>query len=375
MYKIEFYRHNISQEDKQAVLSVLDSLFLTTGDVVAEFEKKFAKYLESKFAVGVMSCTHALELSLRYLNIGPTDEVITTPMSFVATANAIEYVGAKPVFVDVEQKTGNIDANLIENAITKNTKAILPVHLYGQMCDMRKIREIADKYDLKIIEDCAHCIEGMRDGARPGQFGDIACFSFYTTKNLTCGEGGAVVCNNEKIYNWMLQARLHGLTKDAIDRYEKKYEHYDMNFLGMKCNMSNIQASMMIHQLDNLELYLEMREAISKQYEKYFCKEIKLQVSKIVSNSKHARHLYTILVDPKKRDEYLHKLQDAGIGVAVNYKPIHLMKYYREKYGYKKNDFSKAEKIGKSTISLPLYPKLKKDQVEFIVDVVKKIIR
>jgi len=372
MSKIEFYRHNLSLEDKQEVLKVLDSLFLTTGDVVAEFEKEFAAYLGSRFAVGVMSCTHALELALRYFGIGSGDEVITTPMSFIATANSIESVGATPVFVDVEETTGNINAELIEKAITKKTKAIIPVHLYGQMCDMHKICKIADRYNLKIIEDCAHCIEGERDGIRPGQLGDIACFSFYATKNLTSGEGGAITCNDEEVYNWMLQARQHGISKSAIDRYSKKYEHYDMDFLGIKCNMSNIQAAMMIHQLDRLADYLKKKVEIVQIYNENFCGNKKIKTVSNLPNTKHAWHLYTILVDPDRRDEYLHKLQDCGIGVAVNYRPIHLMKYYREKYDYKNGDYPIAEKIGNSTITIPLYSKLSDQEVLFLINVINK---
>ena len=243
--KVEFYKHNISVEDKEEVLRVLNSFFLTTGDWTKRFENKFARYVGSNYALGLTSCTNALELALRCYGFGTGDEVITTPMSFIATANAVEYVGAKPVFVDVEETTGNIDASRIESAITKHTKAILPVHLYGQLCDMRAIRLVADRYKLKIIEDAAHCIEGIRDGVRVSELGDIACYSFYATKNITSGEGGAVTTNDATVYNWLFQGRQHGLNKQAADRYTKRYEHYDMAFLGLKCNMSNIWQSLL----------------------------------------------------------------------------------------------------------------------------------
>jgi len=368
MNKIEFYKHNLSDLDKQEVLKVLDSVFLTTGSLVGEFEQKFVAYMGSKFAVGVMSCTHALELALRYYGIGEGDEVITTPMSFVATANVVEMVGAKPVFVDVEAETGNLNAELVEQFVTSKTKAIIPVHLYGQMCDMVKLRAIADKYGLKIIEDCAHCIEAMRENIRPGWLGDIACFSFYATKNLTCGEGGAITCNDENIYSWMLQARSHGINKNAMDRYTKKYEHYDMNFLGYKCNMTNISAAMMIHQIEKLENFWKRRDEIANAYSAFFVNNPNVKILKTVSNSKNAWHLYTILVSKESRDIFLEKLQENGIGVAVNYRPIHLMRYYRDKYRYKEGDFKNAENIGFSTVSLPLYPKLKNEEVEYICD-------
>jgi len=188
--KIEFYKHVINGEDIRRVNKVLRSLFLTTGEAVANFEGRMQEYLGIKNVVGVTSCTAALHLSLLAWGIGEGDEVITTPMSFCATSNVIIHAGAKPVFVDVEEKTGNINSELIEPGITKKTKAIIPVHLYGQMCDMRKIRQIADRYGLAVIEDAAHCIEGIRDGIRVGQCGDAACFSFYATKNITSGEGG-----------------------------------------------------------------------------------------------------------------------------------------------------------------------------------------
>lgn len=371
--KIEFYRHNLAKEDKDEVIKVLNSLFLTTGDCVAEFEKKLAKYVGSKYAVGLTSCTNALELAVKYFGIGHEDEVITTPMSFIATANAIEYAGAKPVFVDVESNTGNIDASLIEQAITKKTKAIIVVHLYGQMCDMKRIRKIADKYKLKVIEDAAHCLEGERDGIKVGQLGDIACYSFYATKNLTSGEGGAISCNDKKIYEWMLRARQHGMSKNAATRYSKKYEHYDMEFLGNKCNMSNIQAALMVKQLDRIEGYLDMREKLARKYDKGFLKNKNIKTPAVISGGKHARHLYTIWVDRDKRDEYMHLLQDAGIGVAVNFRPIHLMKYYREKYGYKKGSFPISEKIGDSTITLPFYIKLSDKEVKYVIDTVNTI--
>src|SRR3989339_1738791 len=371
--KVEFCLHNINPEDIKNAEKALKSIFITTGKWVEEFENNLAHYVGAKYGLGLMSCTHGLELALRAYNIGQGDEVITTAMSFIATANAAEYVGAKPVFVDIEEDTGNIDANQIEKTITKKTKAIIAVHLYGQMCDMKKIKKIADKYKLKVIEDAAHCLEGERDGIKVGQLGDIACYSFYATKNLTSGEGGAISCNDKKIYEWMLRARQHGMSKNAATRYSKKYEHYDMEFLGHKCNMSNIQAALMVKQLDRIEGYLNMREKLARKYDKGFLKNKNIKTSAVISGGKHARHLYTIWVDRDKRDEYMHLLQDAGIGVAVNFRPIHLMKYYREKYGYKKGSFPISEKIGDSTITLPFYIKLSDKEVKYVIDTVNTI--
>lgn len=368
--KVDFYRHNLNAQDKRECLSVLNSLFLTTGVQVAEFEKKFADYIKSPYVVGVNSCTDGLFIALTGLGIKPGDEVITTPLSFIATANVIEYCGATPVFVDVEPATGNIDVHTIEKRITKKTKAILPVHLYGQMCDMKQMRKIADKYKLKIVEDCAHCIEGIRDGIRPGQLADMAVFSFYATKNITSGEGGAISTHNATYYEWLKKARLHGMSKNAADRYSKKYEHYDMEFLGFKSNMTNIQASLLLHQIDRIESSLKKKELISQIYNNSLSKNKRICLPVVLPSSKHARHIYTIWVDPAKRDSIMHALQELGIGVAVNFRPIHLMSYYKKKYKYKAGDFPIAENISASTITIPLYPRLTKREVKYVLEAI-----
>jgi dTDP-4-amino-4,6-dideoxygalactose transaminase len=257
--KIEFFKHNLEKIDITSCQKVLNSIFLTSGEVTKQFEDKLRKLVGSKYAVGVTSCTDALFLSLKYFGIKKGDEVITSPLSFVSTANVIEHCGAKPVFVDVELDTGNIDANLLEKHINKNTKAIIPVHLYGQMCDMSKIRKIAKKHKISVVEDSAHCLEGSRNGFKPGMLSDMACFSFYTTKTLTCGEGGAIACNNKDIYEWLIRARLHGINKSAADRYTKLYQHYDMEFLGYKCNLTNISSSLLINQIERVIKYKRQR--------------------------------------------------------------------------------------------------------------------
>lgn len=370
--KIEFYKHNISQKDIDNVVQVLNSLFLTTGKVVEEFERKFAQYLGCKYIVGVTSCTVALHLSLLAYGIGQGDEVITTPMTFMATANSILHAGATPVFVDVEPKTGNIDADLIESAFTPKTKAIIPVHLYGQMCDMRKIRRIADKHHLVVIEDASHAIEATRDNIIVGELGDTACFSFYPTKSITSGEGGAIATNNKKVAEQLIKLRLHGMGKGAYKRYSKRFEHIDMELLGWKYNMDNIQASLLLDQLEHIEAFRERREDICRMYEVAFEKVEGITCLKIVEGSNSARLMFTILVSPEKRDDILHRLQDRGIGVAVNYTPVHLLTYYRKVFGYKRGDFPVAEKIGDSTISLPVYYLLTYKEVQYVIEVVKE---
>ena len=371
--KVEFFKHNITTEDIDRVSRVLRSIFLTTGKTVAEFERRFAVYLDAADVVGVTSCTAALHLSLLALGIKPGDEVITTPMSFCATANAVLHAGGTPVFVDVEEETGNVNADLIEAAITKKTKAILPVHLYGQMCDMVKIKKIADKYKLFVIEDAAHAIEASRDGLRPGALSDAACFSFYATKNITSGEGGAIVAGRKRA-EILKMLRLHGIDKSAIDRYTGRYKHWDMPLLGWKYNMDNIHAALLLGQIKRIDKLWKRRDEIWRRYEGAFTGIKGLRLLKTVERSRHARHLFTVLVEPEKRDSILHKLQEKGIGVAVNYRPIHLLKYYRVTFNYREGDFPVAEDIGESTISLPLYPALKEKAVSYVIKSFKSLL-
>lgn len=369
--KIEFYRHNIEETDIQRAVEVLHSIFLTTGTVTAEFESKFARYTGLREAIGVNSCTAALHLSLLALGIGKGDEVITTPMTFIATATAILHTGAKPVFVDVEKGTGLIDVNNIEKVITSRTKAIMPVHLYGTMVDMITIRKIADKYNLKIIEDCAHCIEGERDGIRPGQLSDTACYSFYATKNLTCGEGGAIATNNEELAANLRILRTHGMSKDASSRYTGKYQHWDMTLLGWKYNLSDIQAALLVEQIDRLDKYWQRRHEICEIYNERLEDIPEVKIPDV--RGKSARHMYTIWVCQDERDNILHKIQDKGIGVAVNYRAIHTLTYFRERFKFKPEDFPVANLIGQRTISLPLYPNLTNQEAEYVADTIREI--
>lgn len=374
--KIEFYKHNLSEKDIALSNNVLRSLFLTTGPMVKNFEKKFAGYLGIKEAVGLTSCTGAIHLALLRHNIGFGDEVITTPMTFVATATAIIQSGAKPVFVDICPKSGLILPEAVEKAINKKTTAILPVHLYGRMVDMRGFNKLAKKYNITLIEDAAHCISGMRDGVRPGQLSNAACFSFYTTKSMTSGEGGALVCKSSKDADWYRSARHHGITKNASERYVKKYRHWDMKFMGWKYNMDDIKAALLVNQIDRLKLYCNKREYLEAYYRKLLSSIDGLDFIEAPREGEISdHHLFTVLA-PKKisRDEVIHRMQTYGIGCAVNYRAIHNLAYFRKTFGFRPEDFPVANEIGNRTISLPLYSELSEKNVEKICDTLKKVI-
>ncbi len=374
--KIEFFKHNICEKDIAFASQVMESIFITTGPKVAEFEKRFSEYLGIPEAVGLTSCTGALHLALLRHGVGAGDEVITTPMTFVATATAILQAGATPIFVDVCPKTGMILPETVRTAIAGKTKAILPVHLYGRMADMRGFSKIAKEHNLILIEDAAHCIEGIRDGARPGTHSHAACFSFYATKSMTCGEGGALICRSSEDAAWYRSARHHGITKNASYRYTKKYEHWDMEGMGWKYNMDDIQAALLIHQIERLNEYREKRQNLETLYRELLMDIDDLQFMEFPQEGEvSGHHLFTVLLPRKvQRDEVLRKMGENGIGCAVNYRAIHTLKYFREIFGYKPEDFPIANEMGNRTMSLPLYPKLSEKDVRIVCRTLKEVI-
>ncbi len=373
--KIEYCRHNIGEEELRRVERVFRSLFLTTGDEVAEFEKNLASYLDIPAAVAVTSCTAAMQLALLAAGVGPGDEVITTPATFIGTTNSIVMTGATPVFADVDRSTGNIDPAGVEAAVTPRTRAILPVHLYGQMCDMTAIPEIARRRGLAVVEDAAHSLESEWNGKKPGHWADFACFSFYATKNITSGEGGAISTRDAAKAELLKRLRLHGFNKSAVERYSNHFERYDVAVLGWKYNMDNIHAAILIEQLKKVEGFLARRGEIYRRYAEAFGGIDGIELHSQRSEARHAYHLFTILVDAARRDAILNELQDRGIGVSVNFYPVHLMTYYRERFGYRPGMFPVAEDIGSRTISLPLYPKLTEKDIEYVVKTVIDVVR
>jgi dTDP-4-amino-4,6-dideoxygalactose transaminase len=366
--KVEFYRHGVQRQDIENVQKVLGSVFLTTGPVCREFERRFAEYVGIENVLAVSSCTGALHLAMLAMDIGPGDEVITTPMTFIASATCILQAGAQPVFVDVEPDSGLLDPELVSAAVSARTKAVLPVHLYGTMVDMRALRAQADRHGLRVIEDCAHCIEGRRDGVRPGQLGDAACYSFYATKNLTCGEGGAICSSDRELIDRARILSLHGMSKDAAARYHAAYRHWDMLDAGWKYNLDDIRAALLVDQIARLDGALERREQIASMYDRAFEDMREVDVPRAPGTS--ARHLYTIWVPPEIRDDMLEALQKRGVGIAVNYRAIHELTYFRQTLRHAPEDFPNASRIGRRTITLPLYPQLRDDEVAYVIDAV-----
>ncbi len=373
--KIEFFKHDIRDEDIELANKVLRSVFLTTGPMVETFEKKFADYLGINEVVGLTSCTGALHLALIRNNIGPGDEVITTPMTFVATATSIIESGATPVFVDVCPKSGLLLLEAVEKAITEKTKAIMPVHLYGRMVDMRAFHKLAQKHNLALIEDAAHAIESERDGVRPGELSNAACFSFYATKSMTCGEGGAIACNSSEDAAWYRSARHHGISKNASYRYTKGYQHWDMEMMGWKYNMDDVQASLLINQIDRLENNMKRRRDLELIYRRKLSGISGLEfVESPGVDETSGHHLFTVLLPEKiNRDEVLTKLQSEGVGCAVNYRAVHTLTYFKDICNYLPQDFPVANKIGERTITLPLYHRLEESDIEIICECINRI--
>jgi UDP-4-amino-4-deoxy-L-arabinose-oxoglutarate aminotransferase len=368
---VDFYRHALGDEEKDAVRGVLDSLFLTTGQKVYAFEKAFEEYLGVPAVVCTAHATASLHIAMLAAGIGPGDEVVTTPMTFLSSANAVLYAGGTPVFADVDPLTANVDPDAVEAAITPRTKAIVAVDLYGLLADMKALRAIADRYSLLLVEDAAHCVEGRRDGTGPGQLADFACFSFYATKNLTCGEGGAISARDASKKNLLRQLGSHGMSRNAADRYAGKYQHWDMERLGYKYNLSDVAASLLLPQLPKLAARLARREEICRRYEDAFRDSPGISFPVVPEGATSARHLFTIWVEPADRDAILAGIQSRGVGVAVNYRAVHLTSYYADRFGFTRGMFPNAERIGDSTITIPLWPAMTDAQVDEVIAAVK----
>jgi dTDP-4-amino-4,6-dideoxygalactose transaminase len=372
--RVDFYRHNLGDEEKARVLAALDGAILTTGQAVAEAENALAEYLRVDCVVCLDSGTAALHLALIAQGIGPGDQVIVPAMTFVATANAVLMAGAEPVFADVDPKTGCVTVDTMAARVTERTRAVIPVHLYGLLCDMESISAWAREHNLIVIEDSAHCLEARRGNVRPASHSHCACFSFYATKNITCGEGGALATNDPELAERVRRLSLHGLTTSAYERYGKRYQHWDMPEWGWKYNLDNIRAGLLLPQIARLDERWRLRQRVAERYEAALAAIARVDFPEVSHPDWSARHLFTIWVDRHRRDEILDELQREQIGVAVNYRAVHLLQYYAQQLGCRRRDFPVAESIGDRTISLPFYPQLTDGQIDRVVEAVTRAV-
>jgi UDP-4-amino-4-deoxy-L-arabinose-oxoglutarate aminotransferase len=374
--QVPFYRHSLKPEDAMKVAEVLKSPFLTSGPVCKDVEAQLTDYFDVKHAKLVNSWTNGAVATLLALDVGPGDEVIVPAMTFIATANVVELVGATPIFIDCDPDTLLITPDLVKNAITNKTKAVIPVHMYGQMCDVKAIKDILPSYQkIYIIEDCAHSFEAKFNNDRPGKYSDAAIFSFYATKNVTCGEGGAVITNDSKIYDRLIQSVLHGMSAGAADRFKNgQYKHWGMEHLGTKANLPDLLAALLPKQIKVVDKNWEIRENLSNIYEKSLIKDF-YSFPKIQLQAKHARHLFPVFVAPNVRDKVIFELGELGIGTTVNYNPIHHMIYYKNKYRNKGYNLPTSSFWGLGTLSLPLFPSMQKEEQIHVIKGANAIVK
>ena len=369
----------IEQPELDEVMETLRSGWIGTGPRVKRFEEMFKDYKGSKYAIAVNSCTAALHLSMMAVGTKPQDEVIVPTMTFAATANAVIHALARPVFVDCKKDTLNIDPEDVRRKITGKTKAIIPVHFAGRPCDMDSLSDISNRNGLKMIEDCAHAIEAEYHGKKVGTFGDLGCFSFYVTKNITTGEGGMVITDDHGYEELIKVLALHGMSKDAWKRFsDEGFKHYQVVYSGYKYNMTDIQAAIGIHQLPRIDKYREKRKSIWLRYNEAF-KDLPVYTpSPEEPDTRHSYHLYTLLLDLDRlgidRDTFLDEMTKRNIGTGVHYIALHLHPYYQKTFGYRRGDFPNAEWISERTVSLPVSPKLTDSDVDDVVVSVRKIL-
>lgn len=363
------------------VIDTLKSGWITTGPKTKRFEDAFKRYIGCKYAVALNSCTGALHLSLAASGIGKGDRVITTPFTFVAAANVILHLGAVPVFVDIDQKTFNIDPEKTERCVKKRKiKAILPVHYGGYPCDMDEILRIAKDYNLIVIEDAAHAIGAEYKNRKIGNFGDTTCFSFYATKNLVTAEGGMVTTNNREIADKIMIYSLHGMDRDAWMRYSRTGSwYYEVTYPGFKYNMTDIQASLGLHQLKKFDGFQKRREEIVRLYTQAFKDLEEIETPFVSKEVKHAWHLYVIKLSKNRlkinRNRFIKELKRENIGTSVHFIPVHLHPWYRKAFRFKRGDFPVAEDIYQRVISLPIYPKMNDRDVQDVIRAVKRIVK
>lgn len=370
---MQFYRHGLSSADAKGIAEVLDTPFLTSGSVGKKVESQLCEFFGQPHALLVNSWTNGALAALLAMDVGKGDEVIVPAQTFIATANMVELVGAKPVFVDVDPDTLLMTPEKTAKAVTARTKLVMPVHMYGQMCDMKGLRAALPK-SVRILEDCAHCFEGTRDGEPPGTHSDLAIFSFYATKNVTCGEGGAIVTGDGALYAALQQTRLHGMSAIAADRFKSgQYRHWDMARLGVKANLPDLLAALLPGQIATIRERLPARTALVERYRDAFA-NLPIRQAKLDPGAVSAHHLFPIHVKPAKRDEAIAALNAAGVPVTVNYRSVPTLTYYREKYGYGPADFPVSHEWGEGEITLPLWPGMPDADIEKVIETVKSAV-
>jgi UDP-4-amino-4,6-dideoxy-N-acetyl-beta-L-altrosamine transaminase len=370
---IPYGMHWIDEEDINEVTNVLRSNWITTGPKIKEFEDALCVYIGCKYCVAVNSGTSALDIAVQSLDLPEGSEIITTPFTFVATSNAIIYNGHKPVFADICRDTFNIDPEDIRKKITENTKAIIYVDYAGQPCDIRELKEIADEFDLYLIEDACHAIGAEYYNKKIGNFADLTIFSFHPVKHITTGEGGAVVTDNKELYEKLSVLRTHGIDKNTMDRFGPDASWaYDMKYLGRNYRITDFQAALGISQLKKLDGFIEKRRELASMYNELLSDIDFVSLPTVINNVKHAYHIYTILLDISiNRDEFFKYMKAASIGVNVHYIPAYRHSYYINNFNIDRNDFPVTEDIFKRIITIPLFPMMGQDKLEYIVETIK----
>jgi dTDP-4-amino-4,6-dideoxygalactose transaminase len=389
MHRVPFHRPCLGPDEEREVVEVLRSGWITTGPKAKRFEREFAAYVGASHAVAVAHCTGALHLALYALGIGPGDEVITTPFTFTATAEAIAYLGARPIFVDIEPDGLNLDVSKVEALVAtgrlKRLRALLPVHFAGQGCDMDRLLEIAKRHELKVVEDAAHAVGSRiqlagRGMVKVGTIGDLSCFSFYATKNITTAEGGMVTTEDEALAHKIVVASLHGMNRDAWKRYDSTGSwYYEIDELGFKYNLSDVHAALGLAQLKRADEFQRRRAQIAHLYSEAFTGQAALQVPQAREGVEHAWHLYVLRLRAERlrvgRDAFVELLRQRGVSVSVHCIPLHLMRVYQDRYGYRPGDFPIAEDAYSRCLSLPIYPAMTDRDVEYVVDSVLATVR
>ncbi|MFA5907757.1 MAG: DegT/DnrJ/EryC1/StrS aminotransferase family protein [Vicinamibacterales bacterium] len=374
---VNFAPPSIGHLEIDEVVATMRSGWLSTGPRVREFERAFAEYIGVEHAVAVNSCTAALHLALLASEIGPGDEVITTPLTFCATANVVVHTGATPVFADIDPVTWNLSPAAAAAAVTPRSRAIIPVHYAGRPVDVAGMRAVAARAGLILIEDAAHAVEAVAAGRKIGTTGDFSCFSFYATKNLTTGEGGMLTTSSREGAEYARVAALHGMSRDAWARYGPNGSpHYDVVMPGYKYNMMDLQAAIGLHQLARLGPHLVRREAIWRMYDEALAGLPLTRPAPVAKGDRHARHLYTVLVAPESgwtRDALAAAMAKEGIATSVHFRALHLHPYYAQRFGLTRGMFPHAELVSDRVLSLPLSGGMSHADAGRVIEVLRRL--